>query len=158
MILRFGTGDYEGDTFTTSSAGFRYVPATEHEQTHRIFVRVDFGGLVTDAFVDTGAPYSLCTPTLANQIGFDQSAAISVTKYEVRGEKIDGRLYRHPIKLIPDSNCGEAVELEITLFVPDERYSEHWVLPPFLGTMGGLDRIRFAFDMQTETFYFGPHE
>jgi len=56
------------------------------------------------------------------------------------------------MKLLAD--VGQHLELQATVFVPDAE--ELWGdFPSFIGLSGFLERIRFAVDPLTDTFYFG---
>jgi hypothetical protein len=59
-----------------------------------------------------------------------------------------GTLYRGQVTLPADE--GESLDLDATVFVcPD------WPGPNFLGYQGLLQRVRFAVDPESNTFYFG---
>ena len=52
---------------------------------------------------------------------------------------------------------GEGLTVDVTAFVPEAEFTEAWgLLPSYLGLNGCLDRLRFAVDPVTDTFYFGP--
>jgi hypothetical protein len=48
------------------------------------------------------------------------------------------------------------VQIDSTAFVPDASYEDVPELPSILRLHGCLDRVRFACDPHTDTFYFGP--
>jgi hypothetical protein len=48
------------------------------------------------------------------------------------------------------------VQVDSTAFVPDTSHEAVPELPSILGLHGCLERVRFAFDPHTDTFYFGP--
>jgi hypothetical protein len=53
-----------------------------------------------------------------------------------------------------EATIGTSIDVDATAFVPD--VEEFWGdLPSFIGLMGFLERIRFAVDPSTDTFYFG---
>ncbi|PKO21984.1 MAG: hypothetical protein CVU38_11935 [Chloroflexi bacterium HGW-Chloroflexi-1] len=73
----------------------------------------------------------------------------------IRSVLISGWL--HHLRLIFPAVRGNDLLLDATAFVPDAGYAEVWgTLPSFLGMQGCLDRLRFAVDPVTDTFYFGP--
>ncbi len=70
----------------------------------------------------------------------------------VRGMRLEGEIIRMGIKLL--AVRGENLTVDATAFVPD--VEEYWGdFPAFLGLTGFLERIRFAVDPNTDTFYFG---
>jgi hypothetical protein len=70
----------------------------------------------------------------------------------VRGKKLEGSLIRLNITLVAE--LGENLTVDATTFVPDsEAVWDNF--PCFIGLSGFLERIRFAIDPNTDTFYFG---
>lgn len=61
---------------------------------------------------------------------------------------LQGTLYRGQVTLPADE--GESLDLDATVFVCSD-----WPGPNFLGYQGLLQRIRFAVDPESNTFYFG---
>ncbi len=59
-----------------------------------------------------------------------------------------GDLVRAPITLLADE--GESLTVDATVFL-----STDWPGPNFIGYNGLLERIRFAVDPPTNSFYFG---
>ncbi|MBD2182745.1 hypothetical protein H6G03_17015 [Planktothrix sp. FACHB-1375] len=71
----------------------------------------------------------------------------------IRGMRLDGSIARMSITFRAQE--GESLTQEATVFVPD--VEEYWGnFPSFIGLAGFLERIRFAIDPLTDTFYFGP--
>ncbi len=66
--------------FATGSATYQYQPATENETTPRICIKVSFEGIPTLAMVDTGAPYTILNPQIAEVIGLDLQSGILFDK------------------------------------------------------------------------------
>lgn len=63
-----------------------------------------------------------------------------------------GSLVRLNISL--EAEQGQDLTVEATTFIPNLK--EQWGnFPSFLGLSGFLERIRFAIDPLTDTFYFG---
>ncbi|NER39264.1 MAG: hypothetical protein F6J93_35825 [Oscillatoria sp. SIO1A7] len=58
MILTFSNGE----PFATGAIRYDYRPATERETTNRMILAIDIEGYITEAVVDTGAPYSVIAP------------------------------------------------------------------------------------------------
>lgn len=141
-----------GDSFATGALPYAYRPATEFETTNRIILLVQIEGITTEAVVDTGAPYVICAPRTARQAGFTRDDVFERTTMLVRGMRLEGGFIRLIISL--PAQKGEDLDVQATAFVPD--VEEYWGdFPSFLGLTGFLERIRFAVDPNTDTFYFG---
>jgi hypothetical protein len=67
---------------------------------------------------------------------------------------VRGTLHRLTLTLLAEE--GEDVQIDTTAFVPDTSYEGVPALPSILGLHGCLERVRFACDPHTDTFYFGP--
>jgi hypothetical protein len=122
----------------------------------RIIISVKFSNQEpTRMIVDTGAPYSILAPDVAERIGFDRSTEYPLGRpINIRGHSINGWLYRVPVIL--EAQEGENLEFEATVFIPDISDDIEW--PPelnFIGLQGFLFRIRFAIDPDDNLFYFG---
>lgn len=141
-----------GESFATGALQYSYGPATPGETTNRIIVPVKIEGASTNAVVDTGAPYVICEPGIARQIGFNRASALGRDRLLIRGMRLDGSITRFNMTLRATS--GTDLDVDATVFVPD--VEELWGnLPSFIGLMGFLERIRFAVDPSIDTFYFG---
>ncbi len=115
----------------------------------RIVIPVSFGNRIVDAIVDTGAPYSLLAPDVADEIGIDRSAGLPF-KISTRLGTRDGWLCRVPVKL-EATVSGTGIEFETTVFVPDDGW------PPdrnFIGLNNFLFRMCFVVDPRENLFYF----
>mgnify|MGYP001127612634 CR=1 FL=1 len=123
------------------------------EDNARIVTTVSIAGSVTtQAIVDTGAPWCILHPELAESVGIRAHSGYEPSrKLFVRGISCAGRLHRVLIGLRGEK-LGNDLEVEATVFVPDGE----WPHPNFLGLSGLLDRIRFAIDPAENAFYFGP--
>ena len=64
---------------------------------------------------------------------------------------VQGRLVRAMTRLIAED--GESLDIEATVFV-----SPDWMAGNFIGYSGLLERIRFAVDPHTNSFFFGSWE
>ncbi|WP_017717414.1 hypothetical protein [Kamptonema formosum] len=70
----------------------------------------------------------------------------------IRGMRLSGFVVRLNIRLKAEE--GEDLDVDSTVFVPDSEVL--WGnFPSFIGLTGFLERIRFALDPNTDTFYFG---
>ena len=152
MLLQFT----DGQSFAQGCCGFLYRPATEQETTPRIILTVQIGGIETQAVVDTGGVYLVCDPEMADGLHLDPSYGVGSASLLIRGQTVSGTLYRLPLALVPQE--GRGLEVEVTAFVPRLQPNESWNLPSFMGLSGCLERLRFAVDPATDTFYFGAIE
>lgn len=142
-----------GETFATGAIRYSYRPVSANETTNRIILLVEIAGVLTEAVVDTGAPYVICAPRIALLAGFDRAYALARMRMLIRGMQLEGSLTRLSIKLL--AREGDDLTVDATVFVPD--VEEYWgSFPSFIGLTGFLERLRFAVDPSTDTFYFGP--
>ncbi|MEG3844846.1 hypothetical protein [Microcoleus sp. herbarium14] len=141
-----------GDTFATGAIYYDYIPVTANETTNRIILPVTVESIKTQAVVDTGAPYPIISPRVARQAGLDFLPPLQRMTLFVRGMRLEGSVIRLNMKLVADK--GEDLDVDATAFIPD--VEEFWGdFPSFIGQIGFLERIRFAIDPLTNTFYFG---
>lgn len=141
-----------GETFASGALGYQYAPATETETTNRILFRIEIEGIPTRAVLDTGAPYVICAPKVASAAGVTSAAALERKTMLIRGMRLPGFVVRLNIRLKAEE--GEDLDVDSTVFVPDSELL--WGnFPSFIGLTGFLERIRFALDPNTDTFYFG---
>jgi hypothetical protein len=149
MILSFA----DGEPFAVGSTDYLYRPAAE-DISPRIILQVEIEGILLNAIVDTGAPYVVCAPGLARQMSLQPDFALDRIQMAIRGLKVRGHLHRLNMTFL--ASQGESLTLEATVFVPDEEWEANWgEQPSFIGLSGCLERLRFAVDPTTDTFYFG---
>ena len=124
--------------------------AGEDRAEPRIYVPVelDDSGIEFLALVDTGAPWCIVEPQLAEPVmdGFEELP--SPVAISTRLGRYAGKLYRASLTLMPDE--GEALAVDTTVFL-----AKDWPGGSFIGYQGFLDRIRFAIDPERNRFYFG---
>lgn len=143
-----------GEPFTTGAIAYLYRPAHEWEQTSRILVPVEIEGVPVMAVVDTGAPYVVCPPQVAALAGLQPDEEQPVSLLAWHGDHT-GFLFRRSIRF--RAEAGEDAIVEATIFVPDAQSASAWDTGrrPFILGMGGcLERLRFAVDPGSDTFYF----
>jgi hypothetical protein len=141
-----------GDYFATGAIYYDYIPVTANETTNRIILPVTVESIKTQAVVDTGAPYPIISPRVARQAGLYNLPPLERITLFVRGMRLEGSVIRLNMKLVADR--GEDLDVDATAFIPD--VEEFWGdFPSFIGQIGFLERIRFAIDPLTNTFYFG---
>lgn len=141
-----------GDSFCTGVCGYRFAPLA-NDITDRILLPIEINNITTEAVVDTGGIYFICSPELVELLNIDPSAALETNKkLNIRGSTIWGDIHRLSLRLT--ATKGSSYDIEVTAFLPDPSRSIEG-LPSFLGFYGCLERLRLAIDPNTETFYFG---
>lgn len=151
MILQF----VSGEPFANGVATYMYRPVTARETAHRIVVTVEINSFPTQAYLDTGAVYLICAPQIADVLGLVYEDRLETQKLHFRGQWYDGGLYRVSFTITAD--YGEAVEVEVTAFVPRIHPEDEWPIDfiCIAGMSGCLERMRFALDPLDEKIYFG---
>ncbi len=145
----------DNQPFATGAVDYWYAPATISDTTSRILLPIEIEGIPINAIMDTGAPYVVCDPELAELLKLDPADALSSERLLVRGYWVTGHLYRLNITFPADQ--GEILSVVATVFVPDTTSRPSWGhWPSFVGLSGCLERMRFAIDPGTDTFYFDP--
>jgi len=143
----------DGETFATGAIRYDYAPATPSETTNRIILLVKIEGIKTEAVLDTGAPYPIIAPRIARQARLDRVTPLERLTMLIRGMRLEGSVIRLTITLPHDE--GEDLDVDATAFIPD--VEEYWGnFPSFIGQIGFLERICYAVNPSTDTFYFGP--
>jgi len=120
----------------------------------RIVVSVRVGDCPVQAVVDTGGAYFICDPAILDWGDIPLGPAEGSARLTIRGRKIPGSLHR--LGVVLEAEVGKDIEFEVTTFVPELKQDDEWRFPIFLGLQGCLERVRFAVDPETNTFYFGP--
>ncbi len=143
----------DGTPFAQGGCAYENRPASEQENTPRIIVPVQIEGVATRAILDTGGVYLVCDPETAEFLALDPAQSLGTETLGIRGMRYAGNLYRLSLGLMATEGVG--LQVEVTAFVPQLVTSDAWVLPSFLGLQGCLERLRFAIDPSTDTFYFG---
>ena len=110
-------------------------------------MRLEFDGVSVLALLDTGAAWSVVDAELADALGLFDEDGLPVTMSSRIG-RFDGKLVRVKTTLMAED--GESVELDSTVFV-----SREWPQGNFIGYSGLLERIRFAIDPGSNSFFFG---
>lgn len=148
-MLTFSTGE----TFATGVMDYGYRPYSDDDMAARIVLTVLVEGNLTNVILDTGAPYLICSPSLARQLGLNPAAALSRHEMLIRGYRVRGGLHR--LSLTFSATDGESLTFEVVSFIPD--FSEQFEFPTFIGLLGCLEWIRFAIDPSSNRFYFGAY-
>jgi predicted aspartyl protease len=121
------------------------------DENDRIVIPVKFDEEIILAIVDTGAPYCVLAPNVADRIGIDRTAGHQPRGgLSTRFGTIRGWLCRVPVVL--EAEIGEGVAFETTVFIPDDEWPDD---RNFIGLSNFLFQLRFAIDPQENLFYFG---
>jgi hypothetical protein len=123
--------------------------------TARIVVHISVGGLPPmEAMVDTGAPWCLLDPGMAELLEeLIHDAGAQSQQLQTRWGPIEGQLHRVTVSLLAEE--GNSLEFETTVLVPTLPPDTAWDRPNFIGLNNFLSRIRFAMDPNENAFYFG---
>lgn len=145
----------DGTAFSNGAMTYQFRPATRGEKYERLVVTIFVGPFATTAVVDTGGVFFICTPELGKQLGLDPQRGAPTDKLYLRGRTLEGSL--HPLEIELAAQDGETLIVTVTAFLPHLRAGEEWSeeFPCIMGLYGCLERLRFAVDPVTETFYFG---
>lgn len=121
----------------------------------RLVIYVQIGQTLTPCIVDTGAPWCVINPSLAQPLlDAKQVDYVEAITYEIRGTRYEGSLVRLDLAF-QDELSGDLMLIEATVFVPELHQDQEWREPNFIGLKGCLERIRFAIDPAESAFYFG---
>jgi hypothetical protein len=103
------------------------------------------------AVVDTAAPWCIFKPDLARRLMSTFEELTGNVALSTRLGVFRGGLFRGSITLPADE--GQSLDVQVTAFLcPD------WPGENFIGYEGLLQRIRFAVDPGSNSFYFGRLE
>jgi hypothetical protein len=144
---------HNGEPFATGAIAYR-IPQ-QGTDAARITIALEIEEHLTEAIIDTAAPYVVCSPSLAKLLNLNPANAISTDRMLIRGYWLRGGLHRVNLSLLPD--IGEALSIEAPAFVPDpnQEFTEGFLPRSFLGLTQCLESICFAIDPHREFFYFG---
>jgi len=144
----------DGSPFVTGFQSNVYYEPTAQERKARLILHVAIEGIMTQAMVDTGGLYLFCSLSVARLLALDEAEALGVQTIVFRAERVRGSLHRLTLTLLAEA--GDDLRIDTTAFVPAEDDEDIPEFPCILGLHGCLERVRFAFDPLTDTFYFGP--
>jgi len=149
MLLSFTNGE----PFALGATNFRYRPVSQ-DITPRIILQIEIEGELVDAILDTGATYVVCSPHVARRIGIVGNGLERIT-LRIRNARLHGYLHRLNLRFY--ATDGDPLDLEATVFVPEVDLGDAWDdLPSYIGLTGCLERMKYAVDPASDTFYFGP--
>lgn len=152
-MARFANLLISGNFASGATSYEDYYPGQEHT-TRIVLPIVITSRLIIPAIVDTGAPWCILDPEVAEVLETAIQATYTPSeKLMIRGELYEGRLLRMSLSL--QAETGDGVEVEATVFVPTLAPGDTWPHPNFIGLDGFLTRIRFAIDPTENIFYFG---
>lgn len=143
-----------GESFASGVMDYEFSPIPPDNINNRIILRLKVEDVPALAVIDTGAPYLIIAPCIANRLGLDVDYSLELITIKIGGVKFSGNLFR--VGVVLPASEGESQSFEATAFVPTPDQLEKWGnLPTFLGIGSCLDRIRFAIDPSNTKFYFG---
>ncbi len=143
----------DGRSFAQGACNYLYRPVSAGEATPRIIIEVQIEGVQAQAIVDTGGAYLVCDPQIADLLNLDPADALGTDRLNIRGVSVPGFIRRVFLTLL--AREGQSIVVEVTAFVPHPEPYLKWDLPSFMGLTGCLERLRFAVDPVTDSFYFG---
>ena len=140
--------------FATGVATYEDSYPGEEEHPRIVLTVVVEEQLTIQEVVDTGAPWCILDPEVAQEIGVSADMGYTAgKKLLMRGGSYSGAFHRMSIGLRNELD-GEDLRIDATVFVPQVYPGESWPHPNFLGLTGLLERIRFAVDPGDNAFYF----
>src|SRR5215831_11500144 len=135
MLLRFDTGE----PFASGAVAYSFSGIGIST---RLTIEIEVDGWRTEAILDTGAPFLICSPELAETLGFEtEDALIRNQEILIRGALITGGLHRLSLTILASE--GNSLSLEVTAFVPDPSKNFGATHPAFVGYAGCLEWTRF---------------
>lgn len=137
--------------FATGAAAYSDSHPGIEDPLPRIYVQFWPEGADTDylALLDTGGHFCILSREVADVVRPRLAHSLGLTDLLTAVGRVRGELFRHRIELIAEE--GEKLAIEATVLI-----SSDWSGPSLIGYTGGLDRMRFAVDPQTNRFFFGP--
>src|SRR5262245_47824033 len=102
--------------YATGAASYEYTAVPGSDRSARIILEVVIAGQPTTAILDTGAPYLICSPLLAEVLRLDSRAALAQHEILIRGYRVKGALHR--VELLIPAGEGADLPFEVTAFVP----------------------------------------
>jgi hypothetical protein len=145
-----------GEPFATGVMDYEFHPIAPSDVNLRVILRITVENIPALAVLDTGGPYLIIAPAVADRLGFDSNSSLRNTSIKIQGVKFYGNLHRAYVTLT--AKDGASITFQPTAFIPDADQEEKWGnLPTFLGIENCLDRVRFALDPDPDEpkFYFG---
>lgn len=111
------------------------------------------------ATVDTGSPYSILDPSIADRLGIDLAEGYRPEgTVQILNFNLEGWICRIPVELEASEGMGTGLEFRASVFIPELgpglEWSDHFNV---IGLQNFLFRIRFAVDpdRDNQLFYFG---
>ena len=141
----------DGTPFTTGRATYRDLHPQRRSMKSAIYVQVVLPihpNISLYAILDTGTPFCIFETEIAEALGLFPIDGESMSLKTAYGP-FHGTIRRAILRLVAEQ--GDSLDIEASLFVTDD-----WTYGNFLGYSGLLERIRFALDPMTNSFYFGP--
>jgi hypothetical protein len=145
----------ENNGFGVGAARYADAYPGEEGTARIVLTATPEGGNAINMVVDTGAPWCVLDPELADAWGLvSENSYEPAERLNIRRESYPGRLVPVPIEV--HASIGDSLTVLATVFIPRIEPGQMWNLPNFIGLTGFLERIRFAVDAVENAFYFGP--
>jgi len=127
----------------------------EFEGNPRVVIPLSVKGALIYAVVDTGAPYSILSREIAEELGIDTDDGIDEVLSTRKG-RVEGKICRIAVSLDSTVASGTGIDLEASFFIPlpGELWNQDY---HFIGLNTFLFAIRFAVDPHNNLFYFGSN-
>ena len=142
-----------GRAFATGATPY-FVGNIGEPTAGRLMIRLTIEGQPLVAAIDTGSPFVICHPDLAELLKPSLTDPLEKTRLHIRGIEYRGETYLMSAEIMADD--GDDISLTVIVFIPQLDPGEVWTLPSFVGLEGMLQRMRFAVDPDASLFYFGP--
>jgi len=101
---------------------YAYFPAITIDITNQIIIVIYVEDSITKAVIDTGAPYPIIAPKVAQQAGWDRVEPLERKTMLVREIRLEASVIRLNMTLPADES--EDLTLDTTAFIPD--LEEYW--------------------------------
>lgn len=137
--------------FTTGQVTYEDVDPNNQTGKCAIYLQVQLpidGGIRVYALVDTGSPYCIFNTELVEALGLPSDNGEIIPLHTPRGV-FHGTIQRVTMSIMAEQ--GDSLDIDASVYVPEDE----WHFGNFLGYTGFLERLRFAVDPSTNTFYFG---
>lgn len=158
-MTRFADALFDSEFALGMTSYLDHFPGEPQQRRIVLDVELDGIGQPVPAVIDTGATWCIFDPGLLSALDIDQSAGLRIDAdraYNIRGYLYTGWLVRIPITLL--AAAGTDLTIDATVFYPDHDEDDGWHVPNVVGLDGFLDRLRFAVDSSSNTFYFGTDD
>ena len=143
MELEFGGGHI------SVTGAIHYSSGVKRSKVVGLLLHVGINEYPAEVIVDTGAPFLVCTPQLAQAMGVEDLVPLLRANILYRGIWLEGNIYTLTVAFAADDNMGTGISLRVQGFVPDVVDILDDILPfSSLGWISCLESIPFAISRQ----------